>query len=94
MTTIRRPATHWTPKFQPETDDTWRTQAACIGLDHLFFVEQGQTSKPAKAICANCPVIAQCLDYACTHNAYFGIWGGKTDQERKTYKRRRRKEEV
>jgi WhiB family transcriptional regulator, redox-sensing transcriptional regulator len=36
----------------------------------------------AKAICADCPVIRQCLHYAVV-NGCVGVWGGTTDGERK-----------
>ena len=89
------PDRHYGPGFQPEDDDSWRTQAACAGLDHLFFLEVHQgNARPAKAICAVCPVRQTCLDYAITTHAYFGIWGGMTEKERKKYAAKRRREAV
>lgn len=41
----------------------------------------------AKAICAKCPIIEECLQYSLRHEP-FGIWGGKTERERKTLRRR------
>lgn len=79
------------PRYDLDDDQAWRDQAACLGLDHLFFTERGE-SRPAKAICALCPVIQDCLDYALSTGAHFGIWGGKTEQERVNYKRKRQKE--
>ena len=89
------PDRRYGPGFQPEDDDEWRTQAACAGLDHLFFLEAHQgNARPAKAICAVCPVRQTCLDYAITTHAYFGIWGGMTEKERKKYAAKRRREAV
>ena len=41
----------------------------------------------AKSICSECPVVEECLQYALRHEP-FGIWGGKTERERKTIRRR------
>ena len=72
-------------------DQTWRTRAACRGLDpDLFFQERGENSAPAKAICSGCPVAAQCLEYALTAYVRQGVWGGLTDQELRLLRRRRR----
>lgn len=77
-------------------DPSWRDEAACIGLTHLFFVgpggAKGEGGQPGKAICADCPVSEPCLDYALTVRAGFGIWGGLTYKERTAYARRRRRE--
>lgn len=40
----------------------------------------------AKQICATCPVKDECLQYALRHES-FGIWGGKTERERKRIRR-------
>jgi len=63
----------------------WRTRAACLHDDpELFFPDC--TSDPvidrAKQICGGCPVRARCLDWALSHDAVFGIWGGRTEAER------------
>ncbi len=36
----------------------------------------------AKAICAECVIRKECLDYAQSKRDKFGIWGGLTEQER------------
>lgn len=36
----------------------------------------------AKAVCARCPVTAECLAYALVHDERYGVWGGKTSRER------------
>lgn len=56
----------------------WQDKAACAGMSQrLFFPgkERG-AADAAKAICALCPVSADCLDYARTTRAADGIWGG------------------
>jgi WhiB family redox-sensing transcriptional regulator len=37
----------------------------------------------AKSICAECPVRAECLDYALSIREPHGIWGGLTEAERR-----------
>jgi WhiB family transcriptional regulator, redox-sensing transcriptional regulator len=63
---------------------SWRDKAACSGADpDLFFPpeKRGKTqAAKAKAICARCPVTAECLAVA----APFGIWGGTAEGERDT----------
>ncbi|MTA96041.1 MAG: WhiB family transcriptional regulator, partial [Actinobacteria bacterium] len=36
----------------------------------------------AKAICASCPVLAQCRDHALAVQEPYGIWGGLSEDER------------
>ena len=75
----------------PVTDNwDWQVKAACRGMDvDLFYdpdfargVSLRDHTAHAKAICANCPVIAQCLQRALKVNEPFGVWGGLTTQER------------
>lgn len=80
------------------TTAMWRASGACLDADpDLFFpismagraVEQIQR---AKAICARCPVRAQCLEFAHTHDAGNGIWGGTTPEERQRIRRRQQRQ--
>jgi WhiB family redox-sensing transcriptional regulator len=68
----------------------WRLRAACRG-DHVnrYFnddKERGPTKRArdasAKAVCANCPVIGACLDWALSVGEAYGVWGGATPSER------------
>ena len=36
----------------------------------------------AKLVCAACPVAAQCLQYALAGQEPFGVWGGRSPEER------------
>jgi len=65
-------------------------RAACrdTGLMMLFFGPDGERSaereireRKAKAVCAVCPIRAECLDYALRHPARHGIWGGLNAEE-------------
>jgi WhiB family redox-sensing transcriptional regulator len=67
----------------------WRLRAACLDADPELFFPEG-TSGPAleeasraKLVCAGCPVRTRCLDWALANGAAFGIWGGRTEQERR-----------
>lgn len=67
---------------------TWQDEAACLGMNQdYFFLEQGSStsSDRAKAICAQCPVISDCLDYALDTNPQYGIWAGMSLRERRHY---------
>lgn len=71
----------------------WREHAQCRGLgSRLFFPEneEGPETRDAKAICAVCPVEANCLQYAIAAKETYGVWGGTTLRERRQIRRRAR----
>ena len=48
----------------------WTVDAACADADPaVFFIDHGRPAAPAKAICAGCPVRAECLDFALASRA-------------------------
>jgi len=49
----------------------------------LFFPERGDSTEPAKAVCARCLVRAECLAYALAEHIQHGIWGGTSERERR-----------
>lgn len=59
--------------------------ALCREVDtgELFFPEKGGTTAPAKQVCRMCPVREECLQYALDHDERYGIWGGKSERERR-----------
>jgi WhiB family redox-sensing transcriptional regulator len=68
----------------------WLARAACRGMDpELFFPDRGESTEQAKAVCAACPVRAECLDHALTNVERFGIWGGLSERERRAIRRAR-----
>jgi WhiB family transcriptional regulator, redox-sensing transcriptional regulator len=70
----------------------WWSHAACRGCDPaLFFPERGEQVAAAKRVCLTCPVRPECLDYALEKGEKFGIWGGKSEQERRRMRRARKK---
>jgi WhiB family redox-sensing transcriptional regulator len=70
----------------------WRSRAACRGAGPELFFPEGvagpalQAAAQAKRICASCPVRARCLDWALVHGATSGIWGGRTEGERRAHR--------
>ena len=79
----------------------WRARAACLGQSSdIFFPEVGnhddheradELRREALAICASCPVITECRDYAVRmgSNLPYGIWGGLTARDRRRMRRLR-----
>jgi WhiB family transcriptional regulator, redox-sensing transcriptional regulator len=63
--------------------------AACRTIVDLeiFFVDQGGSSKAARAVCAQCSVRPQCLQLALDHYESIGVWGETTDPERRHLRR-------
>jgi WhiB family transcriptional regulator, redox-sensing transcriptional regulator len=64
----------------------WARRGACRSIDpDLFFpLAPTQTQETrAKAVCAGCPVVDECLDYAIGAGEAEGIWGGLTPAERR-----------
>ena len=73
-----------------EDDKSWQDRSNCLGEDpDLFFPEDVETKRMAKAICQACEVQVECLDYALAHNEKFGIWGGLTERERRRVSQQR-----
>ena len=77
----------------PVRDDlAWQDLARCAEVDpEVWFPEKGGSTRPAKAVCQNCEVRAQCLEYALEHEyiAGYGIWGGMSERERRHLKHQR-----
>lgn len=65
----------------------WRDEAACRESDPALFFPSGvkgpkatELTREALAVCASCPVRAECRTYALQHEEW-GIWGGMSEQE-------------
>jgi WhiB family redox-sensing transcriptional regulator len=74
----------------PETFDgftmpePWVQDALCAQTDpEAFFPDKGGSTHDAKAVCASCDVVAECLAYALRNDERFGIWGGLSERERR-----------
>jgi len=75
----------------------WRNDAACKDENPDVFFPIGTTGiaveqvEDAKRICARCPVQEPCLEFALASNQDAGVWGGLTEDERRTLKRARQR---
>ena len=79
-------------------DYGWQWRAACRGEDaNLFFPPshferadaKRSRERKARALCAGCPVRAECLDYALRVREPHGVWGGLNEAERRALLRDR-----
>ncbi len=70
----------------------WQERGACRGLFASGFFPPAANERRddkrrrevrAKAICSNCPVEHDCLDYALSIREVHGIWGGTSGLERR-----------
>ena len=56
----------------------WAEEARCVKADrNLFFSHKTKDIAQAMNICANCSVLAQCLETALDHQETDGVWGGQ-----------------
>jgi WhiB family redox-sensing transcriptional regulator len=68
----------------------WQDDALCAETDpEAFTPTKGGSTLSAKRVCAACPVAAQCLEYALANNERHGVWGGKSERERRKILRER-----
>lgn len=83
------------------TDDTapvflverqpWMVDAACRQMPtSLFFKGRYESHAEIKAICAECPVREQCLEYGIDEP--YGMWGGMSAKQRRKLRVQRRRE--
>lgn len=80
------------PQIAPTPETEWQSRGLCRVHDStVFFPPAHFEHKPereareakAKAICAQCPVQATCLDWALATEEHHGVWGGRSEGERK-----------
>ena len=73
---------------------SWHHHASCRGMDPELFFPIGTTGpavvqlEEAKRVCAGCPVQSLCLEWAMLARIDYGVWGGLSEDERRTLKRR------
>ena len=72
----------------------WRSKAACLSVDPELFFPIGNTGRAiaqaaeAKAVRRACEVQAICLQWALENNQDSGVWGGMSEEERRSLERR------
>lgn len=75
----------------------WRHKAACLDEDPELFFPVGTTglaleqTDRAKAVCGRCVVLSDCLEWALDSNQDAGVWGGTSEDERRTLRRSRQR---
>ncbi|HZU74181.1 MAG TPA: WhiB family transcriptional regulator [Acidimicrobiales bacterium] len=79
---------------RPDSDRSWRIQAACRDMPAERFFPAGTRAiadevAAAKAICAVCPVRDPCLEFAISTKQEFGVWGGTDEVQRRRMATRR-----
>ena len=73
---------------------TWRDRAACLDKDPELFFPIGNTGpallqiEEAKAVCRRCEVIETCLKLAIDSGQDAGVFGGLSEDQRRSLKRR------
>lgn len=83
MTTTHTPVPGMTTPL-PGTGSSWKAYGVCAQTDpELFFPEKGGSAKTPKLLCAGCPVLQECRDWALANDERFGVWGGLSERERR-----------
>ena len=73
------------------TELVWMSKGSCRNFPaSAFFPSDGVGVDAARAICADCRVMSQCLEYALENRIDHGVWGGCSDRERRRILKRRR----
>lgn len=71
------------------SDMSWQLEGTCRKDPEMFFHPEGerdatkrQRIAKAKAVCRECPVLAQCRAYTLENREEYGIWAGLSEDER------------
>ncbi len=67
-------------------DPEFFDKALCPQTDpEIFFPEKGESNAEAKSVCDRCEVRRSCLQWALDNEIKFGVWGGLSANERRTF---------
>lgn len=69
----------------PPSDRSWDIRALCRDDEDPERFFRDETS--SVEFCRRCPVVSECLRWALATDQATGVWGGKTEQERRALKR-------
>ncbi|MFI0942926.1 WhiB family transcriptional regulator [Streptomyces sp. NPDC021020] len=75
----------------------WQLRAACRDEDPELFFPVGNSGpallkvEEARAVCRRCPVMDACRQWALDSGQDAGVWGGLSEDERRTLRRRARR---
>lgn len=65
----------------------WKELASCKDVPtKFFFPQQGESNAVALMICQQCPVTKECLQFALDNCERFGVWGGKSERWRRSFR--------
>jgi WhiB family redox-sensing transcriptional regulator len=77
--------------MDPMVNTVWMERARCQEIPpNTFFPSDGLGVEVAKAICAECAVSGNCLEYALSQRVDHGVWGGCSERQRRRIRRERR----
>lgn len=80
------------PLLHTTLSAAWQERGLCRTCDAAIFfppmhfepkAEREAREIKAKAVCGNCPVRVECLEWALDAREPFGIWGGHSELDRK-----------
>jgi len=74
-----------------EVELNWMSDGSCRDYPpSVFFPSDGVGVDVARKICASCPVLATCKEYALENRIDHGVWGGCSERERRRILKGRR----
>lgn len=77
----------------PDSATAWMAEGNCrLYPPATFFPSDGVGVDKARKICAGCPVLDTCLEFALEQRIDHGVWGGCSERERRRILKRRRVE--
>lgn len=67
----------------------WAADGLCKNhpTPEIWFPARGESTHEAKLICRMCPVQTECLQHAIRYGEKHGIWGGRSERERRGFRR-------
>ncbi|MGW0538136.1 WhiB family transcriptional regulator [Streptomyces sp. NPDC003032] len=86
--------TVYAPSADLPVNTNWRAASVCKDEDPELFFPIGNTGpallqiEEAKKVCRSCPVMEQCLRWALETGEEAGVWGGLSEDERRSLRRR------
>ena len=74
--------------IEQSEDLNWIRDDACRDIETaIFFPVTDDGAIAAKRVCATCPVQKPCLKFALFTNQDDGVWGGASEDERRSIRR-------
>jgi len=78
--------------MEPPDEYAWMVRGRCRAAEPAtFFPSDGIGVEIAQRVCADCPVRAECLEYALENRIEHGVWGGYSERGRNRILQQRRR---